>query len=132
MRIRKVDPVTGDAVFGGDQASILRNSPDAVGVLVEARMNLWQEQWYLDRSEGTPYEQQVLGRRTEGLRDAALRARILSTQGVVSLKGYNSVQNRQTRTLDVAAEIQTAYSSDYLAGPSANIKNLTVKVENGR
>lgn len=131
MRIRKVS-ADGDYVFGGDQASILRDSPDAVGVLVEARLNLWQEQWYLDATAGTPFEQQVLGRRTEGLRDAALRARILSTQGVVSLKGYNSVLDRQTRAFTVSAEIQTAYSSDYLAGPSANTKNLTVKVENGR
>jgi len=131
MRIRKVD-ATGDMQFGGDQASIWRDVPDAVGVLVEARMNLWQEQWWLDRSEGTPYEQQVLGKRTEGLRDPALQARILDTPGVVEIEAYSSVLDRQTRALTVSATIQTVYSRAYLAGPGANTANITVKVENGR
>jgi hypothetical protein len=131
MRIRKVD-AQGDAVFGGDQAAIERDTPDAVGILVEARLNLWQEQWYLDRTEGTPFEQQVLGKRTEGLRDAALQARILDTPGVVEIEAYNSVLDRQTRALNVSATIQTVYSRDYLAGQGANTANITVKVENGR
>jgi hypothetical protein len=131
MRIRKVD-ATGDAVFGGDQASIWRDVPEAVGVLVEARMNLWQEQWWLDRTEGTPYEQQVLGKRTEGLRDPALQARILDTPGVVEIEAYNSVLDRQTRAMTVAATIQTVFSRSYLAGQGANTANITVKVENGR
>ncbi|MET3481533.1 hypothetical protein [Methylobacterium sp. 1973] len=131
MRVRKVD-AQGDMVFGGDQASIWRDVPEAVGVLVEARMNLWQEQWYLDRTEGTPYEQQVLGKRTEGLRDPALQARILDTPGVVEIEDYSSVLDRQTRGLTVSATIQTVYSRAYLAGQGANTANITVKVENGR
>ncbi|WP_286963832.1 hypothetical protein [Methylobacterium sp.] len=131
MRIRKVS-ADGDMCFGGDQASIWRDVPEAVGVLVEARMNLWQEQWWLDRTEGTPYEQQVLGKRTEGLRDPALQARILDTPGVIEIEAYSSVLDRQTRALTVAATIQTVYSRDYLAGQGANTANITVKVENGR
>jgi len=131
MRVRAVD-ANGDMRFGGDQASILRDSPDAVGQVVESRLNLWQEQWYLDRSEGTPYEQEVLGRRTEGLRDPALQARILDTPGVVEIEAYSSVLDRQTRALTVAATIQTVYSRGYLAGAGANTANITVKVENGR
>ena len=131
MRVRKVDK-NGDYVFGGDQLAIERDTSDAVGILVEARMNLWQGQWYLDRSEGTPYEQQVLGKRTEGLRDPALQARILDTQGVVEIEAYSSVLDRQTRALTVSAAIQTVYSRAYLAGQRANTANITVKVENGR
>ena len=119
-------------VFGNDQASIERDTPDAVGILVEARLNLWQGQWHLDRSEGTPYEQQVLGKRTEGLRDPALRARILDTQGVTEIIAYDSVLDRQTRGLTVSATLGTVYSVAYLAGPEANQANLTVKVEDGR
>lgn len=131
MRIRKVD-ATGDMQFGGDQAAIWRDVPDAVGVLVEARLNLWEGQWYLDQSYGTPYEQQVLGKRTEGLRDPALQARILDTPGVVEIEEYSSVLDRQTRGFTVAATIQTVYSRAYLAGQGANTANITVKVENGR
>ena len=131
MRIRKVD-AQGDMIFGGDQASIWRDVPEAVGVLVEARPNLWQGQFWLDRSEGTPFEQQVLGKRTEGLRDPALQARILDTVGVVEIEAYNSVLDRQTRALTVSATIQTVYSRAYLVGQGANTANITVKVENGR
>lgn len=131
MRVRKVDAI-GDRVFGGDQLAIWRDVPDAVAQVVESRLNLWQGQWYLDRAEGTPYEQQVLGRRTEGLRDVALRYRILDTPGVVSLKSYGSVLDRQTRGFKVSAQIVTAYSAAYRAGASADPTNITVKVENGR
>ncbi|WP_042720516.1 hypothetical protein [Herbaspirillum sp. B65] len=131
MRVRAVD-AAGDALFGGDQATILRDSPDAVGQIVTSRLNLWQGQWYLDALEGTPYEQEVLGRRTEGLRDPALQARILDTPGVVEIEAYDSVLDRQTRALAVSATIQTVYSRAYLTGPSANAANITVKVEHGR
>ncbi|WP_345820529.1 hypothetical protein ABC766_00400 [Methylobacterium fujisawaense] len=131
MRIRKVSS-DGDMVFGGDQASIWRDVPEVVGVLVEARLNLWEGQWWLDATQGTPYEQQVLGKRTEGLRDPALQARILDTPGVVEIEAYNSVLDRQTRGLTVSATIQTVYSRSYLAGQGANTANITVKVENGR
>jgi|LULL01.1.fsa_nt_gb hypothetical protein len=131
MRIRKVD-ASGDMVMGGDQASIWRDVPEVVGVLVEARLNLWEGQWWLDATQGTPYEQQVLGKRTEGLRDPALQARILDTPGVVEIEAYNSVLDRQTRGLTVSATIQTVYSRSYLAGQGANTANITVKVENGR
>jgi hypothetical protein len=117
MRVRKVD-AQGDAVFGGDQASIWRDVPEAVGQVVESRLNLWQEQWYLDRSEGTPFEQEVLGKRTEGLRDPALQARILDTPGVVEIEAYSSVLDRQTRALTVSAAIQTVYSRAYLSARS--------------
>jgi hypothetical protein len=74
----------------------------------------------------------VLGKRTEGLRDPALQARILDTPGVVEIEAYNSVLDRQTRGLTVSATIQTVYSRSYLAGQGANTANITVKVENGR
>ena len=132
MRIRKVDPVTGDRVFGGDQLAIERDTPEAVAIFVEARLNLWQEQWYLDRSYGTPYEQQVLGRRTEALRDPALQAQILDTLGVVEIIAYDSTLDRETRGFTVSATIGTVYSAAYRAGLEANRASITVKVEDGR
>jgi hypothetical protein len=131
MRIRKVDQ-NGDYVFGGGQAAFLQNSPDAVGLLVKARLHLWQGQWWLNTDYGTPYEQQVLGRRTEGLRDPALQARILDTQGVTEIKAYTSVLDRQTRALTVSAEIETVYSAAALARGTTNVADITVKVEDGR
>lgn len=133
MRVRKVD-ANGDRVFGGDQAAFERDTPDAVGIVVDARLHLWQGQWYLDRSYGLPVEQQVLGKRTEGLRDATIQAHILDTTGVTEIVPgtYSSVLDRQTRAFSVSATIQTAYSLDYLNGPQANATSISVKVEDGR
>lgn len=127
MRVRKVDE-NGDAVFGGDQTSILRNSPEAVAQIVESRLNLWKGEWYLDLSDGTPYEQQVLGRYTENVRDAALQARILMTPGVRSIKTYSGALDG--RSYSVSVEIETAYSSGVSA--SSQTARLETKVEVGR
>lgn len=131
MRVRAVD-TNGDMKFGGDQASILRNSPDAVGQVVESRLNLWQGQWWLDLLEGTPFEQEVLGRRTENLRDPALQARILDTPGVASIDSFSSTFDANQRGYSVAAKITTVYSAAYQASVASNQTSINVKVEDGR
>lgn len=128
MRVRKVDS-NGDAVFGGDQASFLRNTPDAVAQIVESRLNLWQGQWYLDLSDGTPYEQQVLGRYTANVRDAVLQARILTTPGVSGIKTYSGAYDGDPRQYTVSVRIETAYSS---SASSGTVAALNTKVEFGR
>lgn len=109
MRVRKVD-ASGDMRFGRNQADYHRDSPDGVAQVVESRLNLWEGQFYLDLEEGTPYETQVLGRRTEALRDPALRTRILQTPGVARIEAYASALDRATRRLTVQATIATIYS----------------------
>lgn len=130
MRVRKVD-ANGDRVFGGDQAAFLRNSPDAVAQIVESRLNLWMGQWFLDLSDGTPYEQNILGRYTANIRDAVLQDRILTTPSVSAIKSYSGALDRATREYSVSAEIETAYSTSGTSGPSATA-GLGVKVEFGR
>jgi hypothetical protein len=110
MRVRAVDG-DGDMRFGGDQASILRDSPDAVAQVVASRLHLWSGEWYLDLEEGTPYRTEVLGKRTEATRDPVVRARILDTPGVNEIRAYSSTLNRETRSLTIAATIDTAYGA---------------------
>lgn len=132
MRVRKVD-ANGDMVFGGDQAAFLRNTPDAVAQIVESRLNLWQGEWYLDLSDGTPFEQEVLGRYTANARDAALRSRILTTPGVDSIKTYSGFFDTDApRAYNVSVEIETAYSVGGSATASLATARLNTKVEFGR
>lgn len=130
MRVRKVD-ASGDMVFGGDQAAFLRNSPDAVAQIVESRVNLWTGQWFLDLSDGTPFEEQVLGRYTANVRDAAIQYRILTTPGVLSIESYSAALDKTSREYAVSAEIETAYSKASSSGRNA-VTGLNVKVEFGR
>lgn len=131
MRVRKVS-ADGDYVFGGDQAAIWRDVPDAVAQVVESRLNLWEGQWYLDFNEGTKYRTQVLGKRTEATRDPVIRSRILSSPGVSEILAYNSVLNRDTRGLAIRATIATAYSRPATQGLPLNSAIVNTSVEQAR
>ncbi|MBB3006049.1 hypothetical protein [Cupriavidus alkaliphilus] len=107
MQYRKED-ADGDYVFGGGSADFYKDVPEAVGQAVVTRLRLARGEWFLDITEGTPWEQ-VLGKYTSGTYDAAIRQRILGTQGVLSLASYSSTLNSETRALSVTATINTIY-----------------------
>lgn len=121
LRVRKVD-ANGDRVFGGNQAAFWRNVPDAVAQICESRLNLWTNQWYLDRTAGTPYETDVLGYRTESVRDLVLQARILETPGVSGLVAYGSATDRNTRTFTPTAEVATIFGSSNRQPAGATVR----------
>jgi hypothetical protein len=111
LRVRKMDPVTGDYVLTGHREDYLVNSASAVGQIVMTRLRLWQGEFHLDTSEGTPYLTS-LGQRGQRVNmDALIRDRILSTPGVTAIDSYSSTLDSGTRVLSVAATIQTLYGA---------------------
>lgn len=131
MRVRRVDE-NGDMIFGSNQAAFHRDTPDAVAQIIESRLQLWEGQWYLDLDEGTPYETQVFGKRTEAMRDPALRARILDTPGVSEIASYTSVLNRDTRGFSVSATVTTNFSRTDTQGRTINIATVATSVREAR
>lgn len=115
MRYRKLD-ANGDYTFGNQQADFLRDSPEAVAQAVSTRLKLGQGEWFLDKTEGMPWDTQVLGERTAGTRDSAVQKRILGTQGVVQIDDYQSVTDPETRKFTPTAEITTAYGTATITG----------------
>lgn len=107
---------TGDYTFGRGSANFLVNSPACVGQLVEARLELWQGNWFLDTSDGMPWATEVLGTNTKPLYDLAIQQRILETPGVVSIVSYQSTPvvvgaaAAGARGLQVSATIETQFS----------------------
>ncbi|MGH8786838.1 MAG: hypothetical protein ACREYA_17365 [Cupriavidus necator] len=110
MRYRKLD-ADGDYVFGGQQADFYKDSPEAVGQAVLTRLRLLRGEWFLDKTEGTPWATEVLGKYTGGTYDAAIRQCILGTQGVLSLDAYSSSLDTENRALSVSATINTIYGT---------------------
>jgi hypothetical protein len=110
MRYRKLD-ADGDYVFGGQQADFYKDVPEVVAQAVLTRLRLFRGEWFLDLTEGTPLDQ-IVGKYTAGTYDAAIRQRILTTQGVTALVAYSSNLNPDTRALSVAATITTQYGAD--------------------
>ena len=109
MRVRKQD-ANGDYVIGGGETDFYVNSPEGVAQSVETRLGLWEGEWFLDKTEGTPWSQEVLGYQTAALRDLVIRARILGTSGVTSIYNYSSTTN-SSRQLVVSGSIITQFST---------------------
>lgn len=119
MRLRKrdltPDPLTGqptyDMTFGHGVRDYWRDVPDAPAQLVAERLSLWTADWFLDRSEGTPYRTEVLGRGTDSTRDRAVRTRVLATQGVKAITSYGSQVDRDARKMGAQIVISTVYGA---------------------
>jgi hypothetical protein len=108
VRYRKLSP-DGDYVFGQGSQNFYIDVVEAVGQAIKTRLGLATGEWFLDITEGTPYSTQILGKNTDSLYDAAIQSRILGTEGVTNLAGYNSNLNRDTRVLEVSATVDTIY-----------------------
>nr|WP_315596084.1 hypothetical protein [uncultured Cupriavidus sp.] len=110
MRYRKLS-ATGDFVFGGQQADFYKDLPEAVGQAVLTRLRLLRGEWFLDKTAGTPWSTEVLGKYTNGTYDAAIRQRILGTQGVKEIVAYSSAVDTEKRHLSVSVTINTIYGT---------------------
>ncbi len=108
MRVRAQD-ANGDYTFGQSAANFLVDSNAAVAQTVLTRLLLWEGEWFLDVTEGTPWLQQILGAHTKPLYDAAIQDRVLSTPGVNSIDQYNSQQDPASRALIVTMTISTQF-----------------------
>ncbi|WP_110993123.1 hypothetical protein [Pseudomonas sichuanensis] len=108
MRYRKLD-ANGDYTFGNQQVDFYRNSPEVVAQAVQTRLQLNKGEWFLDVADGMPWSTEVLGERTVATRDAAVKKRILGTNGVIQIDTYTSSFAADTRRFTVSATITTAY-----------------------
>jgi hypothetical protein len=115
MRYRKLD-TNGDMNFGNQQADFYRDNPEAVAQAVWTRLRLWVGEWFIDTTEGTPYQQAALGTNKKATIGPAIRERILGTQNVTSIESFNVSIDADNRTATVSAVINTAFGSAQLQG----------------
>jgi len=114
MRIRKQD-AAGDYCFGRGLADFWVDAPEAVALAAIYRLALWEGDWWLDLSAGTPWAAQIIGRGKTATRDPVLRARVLGTPGVETITGWSSNLDRTTRAFTVSAQIVTRFSTFAIA-----------------
>jgi hypothetical protein len=115
MTYRKQD-ANGDYVFGGGLSSYFQNSADAVVQAVQTRFKLWEGEWFLDITDGTPYMSGMLGKYTQDTIDQLIKKRILETQGVDSIMDFQGVYNGNDRSYVVSATISTIYGTADITG----------------
>lgn len=109
MRYRKLS-ATGDYSFGHQQGDFFRDQPEAVAQAIKTRLALQTGEWWLDKTEGTPWMDSILGAHTQSTRDPVIQQRILRTPGVLSIDTYNSYLDAQ-RVFNVAAVVTTIYGT---------------------
>lgn len=105
MRYRPLDD-HGDYTVG---LPFLYNSPACVGQAVLTRLLLYQGEWYLDTTDGTPWFQSILGKPYSSNLDIYVKQRILATPNVTSIVSFTSSFNGPNRTFTMTAVIATAY-----------------------
>jgi hypothetical protein len=102
---------TGDYTFGQSAANFLVNSAEMVAQSIKTRLLLWQGEFFLDVTEGTPWSQDILGVRTNPTYDLVIQNRILETPGVSGILEYESFLDGRARHLSVRALVNTIYST---------------------
>lgn len=108
MKYRKLD-ADGDYQLGHGNLDFYQDQPEAVAQSAMTRLQLWQGQWFIDTTSGTPWLQQILGKRMAV--ESVLRSRILGTQGVIELQEMSLQYNPDTRSVAVNAVIVTTYGT---------------------
>lgn len=106
MRYR-AQSATGDYQFGRT-GIFLVNTPAAVAQSIKTRLLLWTDEWFLDNTEGTPFNPLVLGHHTQATRDLVFQQRILDTPGVEEILNYYSTIDA-ARRFEVVATVRTTY-----------------------
>jgi hypothetical protein len=110
MRYRQLD-ANGDYTVG---KPFLVNSPETVQQAVLTRLKLWQSEWFVDTSDGTPWigtstSPGILGKQFGRDPNVHIKQRILATPGVTGITAYSSSYNGVTRKLTITVTIATQF-----------------------
>lgn len=104
MTVRRLDD-NGDIVTQGQQ---FISGKKEVAQTVLTRLRLFLGEYFRDITDGTPWYEQILGKFTSlSAAEAALRARIANTPGVVRLTSFSADFDINNRTYSVTAGILT-------------------------
>ncbi|WP_081410213.1 hypothetical protein [Acinetobacter genomosp. 33YU] len=115
MRYRKLSS-DGDYVFGSGKNDFLVNSPEAVAQAILTRLRLWLGEWFADTSDGTGWNQSIVGKQSKNLYELTLHQRVLETPGVKSIVDFQSALDPETRRLTVSMTVNTIFGEASLNG----------------
>ncbi|WJV25926.1 MULTISPECIES: hypothetical protein [Pseudomonas] len=109
MTVRRLDE-NGDIVTQGQQFIAGR---EEIAQTVLTRLRLFLGEYFRDTTDGTPWYEQILGKFTSlSSAEAALRARIANTPGVIRLTSFSADFDINTRRYSVTAGILTEFGLD--------------------
>jgi hypothetical protein len=106
MTVRLLD-ADGDITTSGTQFTTGVNE---IAQTVATRLRLFLGEYFRDVTDGTPWWESILGKNgTLSSKEAAIKSRIIRTDGVVRLTSFSTDFNINTRVYTVTAGILTTY-----------------------
>jgi len=104
-----------DIFTGPDGFVLVSRGLVAVAELAEARLALWQGDWFLDRPAGVPFKKTLLGYASHGdpvgTARKVITAEILKCPEVVGVSSVQVMFNRTDRHLIFKADVSTVYGA---------------------
>jgi hypothetical protein len=83
---------------------------EQVGQSIRIRLLFFRGEWFLDTAEGVPFYEDIFVKNPNlGAIDAAIKERILGTEGVTELLSYSSNYDASGRKLEISFEANTTY-----------------------
>lgn len=104
-----LDPTTHDLAIVNNNLTMI-DGAERVRQQIEIKLRLWAGEWFLDNDFGTPYLSTILGKQISlAGAVAAIKASVLSVDGVDSFSRFDFTFNRSTRQLDVSFDANSIY-----------------------
>src|SRR5665213_1700081 len=108
MRVRKLS-ASGDYTFGQRLLNFFIDEPAGVAQVIQTTLLLFQGEWYLDTSTGTPFLEGVMGKHTQAQADSIIQSVVTGVQGVADYYDYQSSIDSDTRLFSVSMTVDTIY-----------------------
>ena len=106
MTVRRLDE-NGDIVTSGVQFISER---DEIAQTIRTRLRLFLGEYFRNSQDGTPWFQDILGKgSTLTNKDAAIKRRIVQTDGVLQILTYDADYDINTRQYTVSGSVLTTF-----------------------
>lgn len=107
MTVRRLDPVTGDIVTRGKH---FITGQERIAQTIKTRLRLFYGEYFRDITDGTPWFQVILDKNASmSQRDAAIKRRIIQTEGVLQLTKFDADYDIASRKYTVSVEVLTEF-----------------------
>ena len=104
MTVRRLDE-NGDIVTSGVQ---FISGREEIAQTIQTRLRLFLGENFRNSKDGTPWFQDILGKgSTLTNKDAAIKNRIIQTDGVIEILTYNADYDINTRKYNVSGSVLT-------------------------
>lgn len=106
MTVRRLDE-NGDIVTSGIQ---FISGRDEIAQTIRTRLRLFLGEYFRDSTDGTPWFRDILGKSsTLTNKDAAIKRRIIQTDGVLQILTYDADYDIDTRQYTVTGSVLTTF-----------------------